>query len=267
MEIIIGAVLIVGAIVYAIYMFKSKGNKIFEIRYIRRTTIKDAADIVFDLSALDPMYRHYVQLEGIVESTDNVCAPFSKRNCAYYENHCYSVSQEAHTTIDRNGARSTMTNKVEHEISSEKSSTQIYIKNSSCDKKVYVDMNSFEKDVELVPACDRFEQKNSPFIQNMSMSYNLPFGIGSISNLLGYRFKENILIPKQPLLVLGELYAMGDDLYIGKATLEKKKPSLVSYKSEDDIVSGIKKDRTRFLILCLGAIIIGLIFIYVGLNP
>ena len=60
---------------------------------------------------------------------------------------------------------------------------------------------------------------------------------------------------------------MGDVIYIGRATLAKKKPSMLSYKSEDEIISDTKRQRTLYLALCLGAVLVGAIFIFVGLNP
>ena len=266
MEVIIGILFISGAVCFGIYIYRVKGAKVFEMRYMQASTIKDVEEIAKSMSELDPSYRHYVELKGVVESTEPVTAPFSNRNVVYYENHCYTVRQETHTARDRDGNVHTYTTKVENEISHEKSSTQVYITDKSCDTKVFVDVNSFGKDAELMPACNRFEQKGSEWLRsNMGRFSFFPSNFGS--HFLGYRFEEKILLPRQPLYILGELYCLGDVIYIGRATLAKKKPSMLSYKSEDEIISDTKRQRTLYLALCLGAVLVGAIFIFVGLNP
>ena len=57
---------------------------------------------------------------------------------------------------------------------------------------------------------------------------------------LGYRLIEKIFPANCPVYVLGEWLRMGDRYIIEKAHLAKK-PSILSYKSEDQIVQDHKK--------------------------
>ena len=240
MEYIIGLLLIIAGIGYAIYVYRKNTNKEQEMQFQQTSCIKDMLDIVGNLSDLDENYRHYSEVKGHLHSlSGDVEAPYSQRPAAYYENTVYSVNEETRTERDDDGNTRTITDKVETVLSNEKSPVEIYLSDNSCDEKVYIDIESFGSDVDLMSGCDRFESEGSSWVRdNFNFSFSNPRG----SRFLGYRFFEEILPEDQPMYILGEIHKRGNRLYVGRSTTTKK-PSHVTYKSEEELLDDVKKER------------------------
>lgn len=241
MPLVIGILLIVAGAAYGIIVFLRNGKRSTEMRYMQTSTIQDASEIIDNMAGVDLSYRHYVELKGVIQPEQPVTAPFSERPVAYYQNRLSSVRQDSHVITDDKGNRRTITNRVESLLANESSPTEVYITDLSGPTKVFLDLNSFGNDLQLFPACDRFEPENSPWIRGYQTRVNFMFPRAG-SHFLGYRLQEEIFACNQPLYVLGEMYKMGDRYYIGRSVRDKK-PSLVSYKSEDEIISNTKRNR------------------------
>ncbi len=256
MNIIIGLLLILAGIGYAVYVYRKNTSKAQEMQFQQTTCIKDVLDIIGDLLDLDENYRHYSEVKGHLHSvTADVQAPFSQRQVAYYENTLYSVSEETRTERDDEGNTRTVTNKVEKVISNEKSPVEIYLSDDSSDEKVYIDMESFGSDIDLMSGADRFESKNSSWVRdNFSFNFSGPSG----SRFLGYRFYEQILPEDQPMYILGEIHKRGNRLYVGRAVTSKK-PSHLTYKSEDELLDDVKKERIFAAGIGVAGIIAGIL--------
>lgn len=268
MPLIIGIVLILAGGAYGVIFFLRHGKRAMEMKYMRTSTIGEAAEIIDSMSDVDLTYRHYVELKGVVQSEAMVLAPFTEREVAYYENRLSSVRQDSHVITDDKGNRRTITNKVESLLSNEKSSVEIYITDLSGPTRVYLDMNSFGNQVELMPACDRFEQENSPWMRSFSARTHFMFPHTG-SHFLGYRLQEEIFASNQPLYILGEMYKQGDRYYIGRSVRDKK-PSMVSYKSEDEIISHVKNKRILSIVIGILGILVGaaaIAYYFLGYTP
>lgn len=255
--VIIAIVLIAGGIAYAAYMFNKSGKAVLEIQYMQTTPIVDAMELIDSMTESDPNYHHYVELKGVLQSEEPVEAPFTERRVAYYKNRCYSVNEETRTERDSNGNTRTRVVKTENEISNENSSTPVFLTDSSCDTRVYIDLPSFGSDADYQSGCDRFEPENSVWLQRNYSRYQWSH---SGARFLGYRLKEEVLNANQPVYVLGEMYRNGDRLYIGKSVVAKK-PSKFSYKSEDQLVNDTKNKKIMSLVLGGGAVLIGIILL------
>ena len=252
---IIGLLIKVAGICYAVYVLKKSKTKAQEIQFQQTTCIKDVLDIVGDLSSLDENYRHYSEVKGHLHSvTGDVEAPFSQRPVAYYENEVFSVHEETRTERDDKGNTRTITDKVESSLSSEKSPVEVYLSDSSSDEKVYIDMASFGSDVDLMPGCNRMESSDSNWVRdNFNFSFSNPRG----SRFLGYRFFEEILPEDQPMYILGEIHKRGNRLYVGRSVTTKK-PSHVTYKSEEELLDDIKNEKFIALAIAIGSVIAGI---------
>lgn len=249
MQIVIGIVLIVAGIGYGIFMFKRNGAKALEIQYMQTTPVAEAISLVDEMTDVDPNYHHYVELKGTLYSETPVTAPFTEREVAFYTNCCYSVSEETYTERDSNGNTRTRTRKKESQISSESSSISVYLKDTSTDQKVYIDVGSFADDIDLQQGCDRFESSNSSWMQRHPNFYsNWNHHHGGSTRFLGYRLVEKLLYANQPIYVLGEIYRNGDRVCVGKSVIAKK-PSTLTYKSEDQLVNDTKKQKTMSLVI------------------
>lgn len=252
MPLIIGIVLIIGGAILGTIFFRRHGKRSTEMRYMQTSTIKEACEVIDSMADVDLTYRHYVELKGVIQSVQPVTAPFSERPVAYYQNRLSSVRQDSHVITDDKGNRRTVTNRVESPLSNESSPTEVFITDLSGPSQVFLDLKSFGNDLQLLPACDRFEPENSPWLHSFQARSNWMFPRPG-SHFLGYRLQEDIFAVNQPLYVLGEMYKMGDRYYLGRAVREKK-PSLVSYKTEDEIISNTK--RYRILSAVIGGLAI-----------
>lgn len=226
------------------YGYKKASDKTLDVEYMQTSSMKDALEVFESMADSDPSYRHYVELKGSVFGNETLKAPFSERDSIYYENACYSVTQETSTYRDKNGNVRTSTRKVETLLSNEKSPVNIYVEDNTSSTRIYLDMQSFDtSEVDLSSVCDRFESKGSPWISRYGNRFSSHVG----SNFLGYRLKEGILVNNQPLYMLGELYKMGDVICLGKAQLGNK-TSVISVKSEGQLVNEAKKQKIMSLV-------------------
>ncbi len=255
MEFVIGLLLIVGGAAFAVYQYRRTGARMQETQYMQTSSVKDALEIVEDMRNTDPFYRHYVELKGNLVCDTPLNAPFSNRAAAYYTNRCMSVSEQTNVYRDNNGNRHTRVSKQENELSSEHQSADAYLKDGSCDVPVFVNFESFGNDIDLVECCDRFEPSGSAWCNRFGSRY-----AGNIYNsgrFLGYRLIEKIFPANSPVYVLGELLCMGDRYVIEKAQIGKK-TSLLSYKSEEQIVAAHKNTQ-------LSSVIIGGVMVLAGI--
>ncbi len=259
MEILIGIALIAAGIAIGIYQYRRSGAQLQETLYMQTSSIKDALEIVDEMSSSDPFYRHYVELKGSLVCDAPLNSPFSNRQAAYYTNRCLSVSEKTRVYQDNQGNRRTQVTKQENELSNEHQSADAYLRDSSTDVPVYINFDSFGGDIDLMECCDRFEAADSPWASRFGSRYsNMMYSDG---RFLGYRLIESIFPVGSPVYVLGELLHMGDRYVIEKAHLSKK-PSLLSYKSEEQIVQDHKNNQLSSVIVGGVLVLVGIVMIF-----
>lgn len=136
-----------------------------DIKMTQTTSTTDAVNILDDLGAASPGYRHYCELIGTSQTSGGVKAPYSKREVAYYDLRCYRIE-------NRDGRD------VETLIAHEKSIDPFYFTDASGDQRIYVDLDSFANHVILINSTNRVEGANSEVSQalNQAMSQH---GAGS----------------------------------------------------------------------------------------
>lgn len=126
-----------------------------DIRMLKTSQVKDAVDILADLSKTSPGYRHYCELTGTTAGTGGVLAPYSRRQVAYYDVRAYRIE-------NINGEdRETL-------IAREKSIEPFNFTDSSTDTPVYVDLDSFGDNIILLQSMNRIEGPTSEFAKAVS---------------------------------------------------------------------------------------------------
>lgn len=264
MNVLFGIIIIAAGIIYAIYKTRKMDGLNLEIQSISTSKIADAKEIVDDLSVTDANYRHYVELKGNIFTKEKVEAPFIEREVAYYEDMTYAVSEEVETYRDKDGNKHTRTHKREEQLSHETSPVPVYLRDDSCEEGISIDISSFSDCLELQSGCDRMEHENSDWMRRHSR-YHSTWGRGSGSRFLGYRLKERILLPNQPVYLLGELYKLGTDYYIGRSCIGNK-PSKMTYKSEDELVASNKRAKMTSWGIAAVSVLVGIFMIYSGFH-
>lgn len=261
---IIGIIIIIAGIGYAIYQNKKMKELNLEVQSTQTSTIADSIDIINTLSATDSNYRHYVELKGNVFTKEKVIAPFTEREVTYYRDTTYAVSEDKETYRDQNGNTRTRTRKREDRLTNEQSPVQVYFRDESYPEGICVDLESFGGDMELQSGCDRFEADNSDWMRRNS-HYSGIWGRGFGSKFLGYRLVEKILMVNQPVYILGELYAYGSGYCVGKARVANK-ASMFTYKSEDELVANNKSAAKSAIIVAAVSVVVGICLIIFNQN-
>ncbi|SHH68511.1 E3 Ubiquitin ligase [Clostridium collagenovorans DSM 3089] len=255
MNVLIFILVIIACVGYVIYVFKQADSKSLDISYMKTSSLSDAISVLDEMSNSDTNYRHYAEIKVTAHGNNSFPAPFSGQSVIYYSNQCFSVTQEKQVTYDKENKRHERIVKRESELSSDNSSEPIFIKDNSIESPILLDLQSFGSKSDLTAGCDRFENKDSQFSRSHFSNYR------SGADFLGFRLKERILREGQPLYILGELYRMGNDLYFGYAH-QANKSSMVSVKSEDQILNDVKGEKTKALITAAGVAIVAFFFFF-----
>ena len=255
MGIIISIALIGVGIYCSVFLRKKAIDDVTEIKFMKTKTIDELTEIFsqMDDSGLGDTYREFVELKGIVNDENKTETPFSKKEVAYCESITYEVLQETKEHIDSNGRRTTSTQKREEELSREKSSQYISMKDNSSNNSVILEINGYGCKFDIPETYDRF-QSESDIRRNPINGVNITINNYSHNNskLLGYRFKEKTINFSQSLYVIGEAFRRDGKIYIGKPQ-DSKKPFIVTTKSEEDLIN---TSNTRAITLLIGGILL-----------
>ena len=186
-----------------------------------------------------------------------ISTPFSNRKVAYCQSKLSQVTETTEQYRDSNGNYRTRVSKHETEISGEKTSQEILLKDSSTNEPVSVEINATGCKLEIPKTFDRFEPKNNlnsyRYFNNFSWNR---FG----AETLGFKMTEETIEPNQNIYVIGEAFKVGDTIHIGKP-MDNKKPFIVTTKSEEDLINSSNQKALTMLVGGIIAIIIGIIFL------
>lgn len=86
------------------------------------------------------------------------------------------------------------------------------------------------------------------------------------SRFLGYHLKELFFPVNTNAYVLGEILKNGDNTYSIEKAHQSKKPSALTYKSEEEMLSNNKKEQITSLVIGAVALVIGIFLIINGLK-
>ena len=259
MGFIVPLILIGGGLVAIFYFRPKTKNDITEMKYMKTKTISELKEMFtqMDENGLANDYREFVELKGTIVSDNLVDTPFSNRKVAYCQSKLSQVTETTEQYRDSNGNYRTRVSKHETEISGEKTSQEILLKDSSTNEPVSVEINATCCKLEIPKTFDRFEPKNNlnsyRYFNNFSWNR---FG----AETLGFKMTEETIEPNQNIYVIGEAFKVGDTIHIGKP-MDNKKPFIVTTKSEEDLINSSNQKALTMLVGGIIAIIIGIIFL------
>lgn len=260
MGIIVPLVLIGGGIVVVFYIRPKTKNSVMEIKYMQTKQIVELQNMFKQMqdSGLGNEYREFVELKGQIVADNLVETPFSNRKVAYCESTLYQVTESKEEYRDSNGRYSTRVREEQNIISNEKSSQHIYLKDSSSNEIVALEINATGCNLDIPKTFDRFEPKSnlSRYRYFNSFTWNR-YG----AETLGFKMTEKTINENQNLYVIGEAFKVGNMLHIGKPQ-DNKKPFIVTTKSEEDLVNTSDKNAMLYLAGGIIAIIAGFIMMF-----
>ena len=240
--IIIGAILIVLGVLLILVVRTRIKNKNIEIQFMKTVSLSDVKTTLKENeSAGLTDYREYAEIKGTASSDTAIKTPYSETEVAYYDAALYQVFEETETYSDENGTH-TRVNRREDLMSSQKSPGPIAVEDGG--EKAYIELMEHGMQLDTVKTLDKFEPTNmmNQYGFFSSLSYN-PRG----TRTLGFRMVEKTIPLRQPLYVLGDVYAQGGRLNITKPA-DSKKPFIVSVKNEADLIHGNKVGATASLV-------------------
>lgn len=255
MTIFFGILFMIGGIAYILYIIHVSMQRSATLQQIQTTRLTDAEKMLSRMEKTG-FHRSYVELKGVAGCDAPPEAPFSGRAAAYYESRVFSVW--ANRPRIPNGRAPQPEKEIFHDISQ----APVYVTDES-GLKIYIDTKSLEGKIELTPSYDRFEPKDSIwFRRNWGKLLDRMEPEIKSPDFLGFRLKENVLLPGQPLYLLGELYRAQEKLYLGSASLSKKL-SFVSCKSENHVLSDFRKQRLTGFVIGGIVVLIGLVLLFI----
>ncbi len=177
MSFILPLILVVGGLAAIFYFRPKTQNGVTEIKYMKTKPISELKEMFnqMDSNGLGSDYREFVEIKGTIVSNNLVDTAFSNRKVAYYQSKLFQVTETKEQYRDNNGNYRTRVNKQEIEISGEKSSQEILVKDNSTDEPVSIEINATGCKLDIPKTFDRFEPKtnlhNYRYFNNFSMSF------------------------------------------------------------------------------------------------
>lgn len=260
MNIIVPIVLIIIGLVLIFYIRPKTKNNVLEIKYMQTKSISELLEMFNQMknSGLSD-YREYVELKGNVTDDTLTETPFSNQQVAYCESKLSEVTEVRKRYTDSQGREQVRIEKNENLISNEKTSQDVYMKDSSSDEKVVLEINSNGCKLDIPKTFDRFENKNTLGRYRYFNSWNWDrYGAETI----GFTMEEKTIKPNQNLYVIGEAYKVGDTIHIGKP-MDTKKPFVVTTKSEEDLINSSNSKAISALVGGIALAVIGVIMLFV----
>lgn len=257
MEFLIPILCISGGLASIFYLRPKLKDSVTEIKFMQTKTISELKDmfVQMDANGLGDQYREYVELKCTAEDEKLSTTPFSNRKVAYCESKLAKVTEIKEQHRDEDGNIQTRIRKQEDTISNEKSAQDISVKDNSSNEAVVVEINSSGCKLDIPKTFDRFEPKSNLGNYRYFNSFSIN-GFGA--ETLGFKMTEETIEANQSLYIIGEAFRVGDVIHIGRPQ-DKKKPFIVTTKSEEDWVNS-SNQKAMFALVCgIIAIVIGII--------
>jgi hypothetical protein len=217
-------------------------------------------------------FKEYVELKGTCACDEPIRGELSDTEAAIVETKVERVVERREERRDAQGNVRTEWRKSNETVSSNRRESTFYIEDETGRLKV----KPKPKAIELVKVVDRFEAANT--IEQMHGN-NLTLSLGgfrlsiagerggSQSRTLGYKFVERILPVGKRLYAIGELADTEDEGLVLRAPTDDdaKKPFLISFKTEEELVQGSKKSSSILKYVGIGVAALGVVLAVVGI--
>ena len=244
--------LVIGAVLY--FFSTRAADKAHHIQATDTAKVADVLRLVEEVRAEMPPgmssgYRDYVELKGRVACDEPLRGELSDTPSAVCETTVQRLVERREERRDAQGNVRTEWRQVTETVSSNRREAPFYLQDDTGRLRI----KPTAKATELVKIVDRFEQPNA--IEQMSggnlvlnhggfrLSVSTGGLLGGSSRTVGYKFIERILPVGAPLYAIGEVADTDDEGGVLRAPAEdaKKRPFLLSTKTEEELVRASKK--------------------------
>lgn len=265
----VGLVLLVVAVVL-FFLAKGSESKVYFVKATETSKIGTIKKLVEEIAADMPDglalgYKDYVEVKGNVVCDDPLQGEISDQVGAIVETVVVRVCERREESRDAQGNIRTHWRKHEETLSSNRRESPFWVDDGSGRLRI---KPKGAKGVELVQVVERFQPANDSGMGGqvtLSMGrFQMSVGSGrwdlTSSRTLGYRFIERILPIGKQIYAIGEVAATQDEgLLLRPPTEEdKKKPFMVSPRTEEEIVKGHEKSAKIKRIIAIVLAVVGL---------
>ena len=263
-----GLVLVVIALVLFFFSKRSE-TKVHYVKATETTKVGAVQQLVDEIAADMPDgvalgYKDYVELKGRVICEEPIRGELSDQVGAIVETDVIRVYERREETRDAQGHIRTEWRRTEETVSSNRRESPFWIDDGTGRIRVKTNRN-----IELLKAIERFEQpqngmNESGFGGQVSVSsgrFQISIGGGrwdpTTQRTLGYKFIERLLPVNKPVYAIGEVAVTEDEGLVFRSPTEddKKKPFMLSPRTEEEIVKGAEKSARVLRII---AAVVGL---------
>lgn len=257
---IVFSIIFFGVAAYMIFIQRKKTkNKTLEIKSMATKNVEDLKTLFnqMDDTGLSG-YREYVEIKGTLDDQDTIDTPFSRQRVAYCEAKLIQKTEETEQYRDSQGNLRTRRNTHTNEVFSNKSSEYLNVKDNGSGENIVVELSN-GCNLDLPKTYDSFMDGARIGSQNFAIGYSFS---NFVPNLLGYQMEEKTIKHGQSIYAIGEAYKIGNEIHIGKPT-DKKKPFIVTTKSEEELVNASDKQAKTQLITGVICAVVGVILLFV----
>ena len=265
----LGIGLVVAGIVL-VYLSRRSADKVHYMKATETRTVKDLVSLIEELRAElgggATGYTEYAELKGKVACDEPLIGELSEKQAAISHTRVIREYEERTETRDNEGNVTTRWTRRSETISDNRREATFYLE----DETGRIEIAPKGSGLDLEKVVERFEQPTA-VEQLGSGSFGLSLGSfalslaspysGSDRRTLGYRFIEEILPLGCNFYALGEVSDSEDGLRVRKPQDdEKKRPYLLSMKSESELVRSAETAAKWQRIIGLGFVVSGIVF-------
>lgn len=235
-----------------------KATETSKIGVIEKLVAEVAADMPDGLAT---GYKDYVEVKGRVVCDEPLQGEISDQTGAIVETEVVRVCERREERRDAQGNIHTEWRKHEETVSSNRRESPFWVDDGTGRLRV---KPKGSRGVELIKVVERFQPASDGGAGGqitLSMGrFQMSVGSGrwdlTSSRTLGYRFIERVLPVGKPIYAIGEVAATEDEGLVLRPPTEedKKKPFMVTPKTEEEIVKSAEKSAK---ILRIIAIVVG----------
>lgn len=263
----VGLALVVIAAVLFLFSRRSTA-KVFHIKATDTSKVGALEKLVSEIAGDMPDgvatgYKEYVELKGKIACDEPIRGELSDKLGAIVETEVIRVYERREERRDPQGNVRTEWRKGEETVSSNRNESPFWVDDGTGRLRV----KTTTKGVDLEKVVERFESASSVesgFGGHLTLSvgrFQLSVAgggyDGSSSRTLGYKFIERALPIGRNVYAIGEAVHLEDEGLVLRAPTEedKKKPFMISLRTEEEIVRSSEKSATilKVLAIILGA--------------
>jgi hypothetical protein len=258
-----GLILVIVALVLFFFSKRSE-TKVHYLKATETTKVGALQQLVGEVAADMPDgvaigFKDYVELKGRIVCDEPLRGELSDQVGAVVETEVLRVYERLEETRDSQGHVRTEWRRTEETVSSNRRESPFWIDDGT--GRVRVKAN---RGVELVKAVERFEQPQGGMNEGFGGQITVGSGRFQISigggrwdsgsqRTLGYKFIERLLPVNKPVYAIGEVAVIEDEGLVFRPPTEddKKKPFMLSPRTEEEIVESSQKSATILRVIAL----------------